>query len=67
MARAKRLQIYSSLARLAFNQYLAYHEGHYGFRQRSYDAKPWLLSVARSVQDYESRFSRQLSQCGDLF
>ena len=35
----------------ARNQYLAYHEGHTGFRKASYNSKPWLVAVAGKVED----------------
>jgi hypothetical protein len=34
----------------AYNQYLAYHEGHGGYRRRTYNKKAWLLGVARKVE-----------------
>ena len=30
----------------AYNQYLAYHEGHGGFKRKTYNQKPWLIKVA---------------------
>jgi len=50
----------------AFNQYLAYHEGHQGFRQQNHQDKPWLLGVARKVQRYAERYAEQLQHCVDL-
>ena len=47
----------------AYNQYLAYHEGHNGFNKKSYKAKPWLMKVARNVDDNAQRYKRQLDQC----
>jgi hypothetical protein len=47
----------------AYNQYLAYHEGHGGWRRRSYRAKPWLLTVARKVQRQSALYGAQLQGC----
>jgi hypothetical protein len=47
----------------AYNQYLAYHEGHGGFKKKSYQRKPWLMKVARKVDDNAKRYKRQLNQC----
>lgn len=51
----------------AYNQYLAYHEGHGGWKRKTYNKKPWLIKVARKVQRYAKTYSGQLSRCrGDL-
>ena len=47
----------------AYNQYLAYHEGHGGFNKKSYNKKPWLKKVAQKVDDNAQRYKRQLKQC----
>jgi len=47
----------------ARNQYLAYHEGHTGFRRASYNAKPWLLRVADGVGTRAARYEEQLRFC----
>jgi hypothetical protein len=47
----------------AFNQYLAYHEGHTGHRKGSYRAKPWLTEVAAKVAGQAARYRGQLRQC----
>lgn len=47
----------------ARNQYLAYHEGHAGYRRGSYNYKSWLLSVADRVQSRAARYERQLESC----
>ena len=47
----------------ARNQYLAYHEGHAGYRRGSHNSKPWLLSVADRVQNRAERYERQLESC----
>jgi hypothetical protein len=46
-----------------YNQYLAYHEGHGGFRRKTYLSKPWLLRVAQRVAGMATRYRRQLSTC----
>ena len=43
--------------------YLAYHEGHDGYRNRSYLAKPWLLRVAKEVAARADRYRSQLGEC----
>ncbi|KPQ16227.1 MAG: hypothetical protein HLUCCO18_08880 [Rhodobacteraceae bacterium HLUCCO18] len=48
----------------ARNQYLAYHEGHAGYRRGSYNAKPWLLRVADSVAERAVTYEMQLITCG---
>ena len=47
----------------ARNQYLAYHEGHAGFNRGSYNAKPWLLRVARQVDERAATYQSQLASC----
>ncbi len=47
----------------AYNQYLAYHEGHGGFRKGSYREKRWLMKVARQVKARASRYHTQLTRC----
>ncbi|MEM0988580.1 MAG: lytic transglycosylase [Pseudomonadota bacterium] len=47
----------------AYNQYLAYHEGHAGHRRGSYNQKSWLVRVARDVEAQAVRYSQQLSVC----
>lgn len=46
-----------------YNLYLNYHEGHTGFRNRSYNSKPWLLNVARSVESRARTYEAQLPNC----
>ncbi|NOY66789.1 MAG: transglycosylase SLT domain-containing protein [Gammaproteobacteria bacterium] len=51
----------------AYNQYLAYHEGHGGFKRKTYLKKPWLIKVARTVKTRASSYRAQLKRCeGDL-
>lgn len=47
----------------AYNLYLNYHEGHTGFRNRSYNNKPWLLRVARNVESRAGTYNTQLPNC----
>ena len=49
----------------AKNQYLAYHEGHGGFKRKSYEQKPWLKKVAYKVESNAKRYRAQLGQCRD--
>ncbi|GAB5446955.1 transglycosylase SLT domain-containing protein [Gymnodinialimonas sp.] len=44
-------------------QYLAYHEGHTGYARGSYNSKPWLITVARRVEDRAERYRQQLERC----
>ena len=47
----------------AYSLYLAYHEGHGGYRSRSYKNKKWLTSVAAKVRDQAARYSAQYKKC----
>jgi len=49
----------------AYRQYLAYHEGHGGYKRGSYNAKPWLIKVARKVETQARRYQAQLAACRD--
>jgi hypothetical protein len=49
----------------AYNQYLAYHEGHTGFKRQTYRNKAWLTRVARTVDDRAKSYGAQLKQCED--
>lgn len=48
----------------ARNLYLAYHEGHAGFRRGSYNSKPWLIGVADRVASRAAMYDQQLRACG---
>ena len=50
----------------AYNQYLAYHEGHTGYARGSYHAKPWLVEVARRVSTRAEFYRGQLISCGRI-
>lgn len=47
----------------ARNQYLAYHEGHTGFRRGSYQSKGWLVTVANRVASRAQTYQAQLISC----
>ncbi len=47
----------------ARNQYLAYHEGHGGYKRKSYNSKRWLVDVAGKVQRQSDNYRRQLISC----
>ncbi|OOZ38717.1 hypothetical protein BOW53_14430 [Solemya pervernicosa gill symbiont] len=50
-----------------YNQYLAYHEGHGGFKRKTYNKKKWLIGVARKVERRAKSYGAQLKRCeGDL-
>ncbi len=49
----------------AFNQYLAYHEGHTGYRRGAWKAKPQVRRAARQVAEQAARYRAQLARCGD--
>ncbi len=44
-------------------QYLAYHEGHTGYANGSYNSKPWLLEVATRVEERAEQYRQQLESC----
>jgi hypothetical protein len=50
----------------ARNQYLAYHEGHTGFKNASYNRKPWLVNVASKVGSRSEMYRAQLPGCRRL-
>ncbi|WP_347987878.1 hypothetical protein [Methylomonas sp. AM2-LC] len=45
------------------NLYLTYHEGITGFKRSSYAQKPWLLNIAKKVQQRAKRYDAQLATC----
>lgn len=47
----------------AYHLYLAYHEGHGGFKRRTFRNKGWLKSVAKKVSARNHKYSRQLTSC----
>jgi len=46
-----------------FNLYLAYHEGHGGFRRATYAGKDWLIRAARQVETDARRYDGQIERC----
>jgi len=46
-----------------YSLYLAYHEGHGGFRSGSYKRKQWLINVAAKVRDQAARYTAQYKSC----
>ena len=49
----------------AFRLYLAYHEGHGGYRKQSYRSKDWLVDVARKVDRQAQQYNSQLQGCAE--
>jgi len=49
----------------AYGQYLNYHEGWGGYRNRSYNKKPWLLKVSQRVDRRSKKYVTQLHGCQD--
>ena len=47
----------------AYNQYLAYHEGHGGWKKKSYNKKQWLIGVAKKVERNAQMYGAQLKNC----
>jgi hypothetical protein len=47
----------------AKNLYLAYHEGHNGYKHRSYLNKAWLQKIADKVAYRARLFQSQLGAC----
>ena len=45
------------------NQYLAYHEGHSGYRRGTYRRKAWLVPVANKVASRGEMYRKQLASC----
>ena len=48
-----------------YDQYLAYHEGHNGWKNKSYKSKKWLLNVAKKVETKANKYNYQLKECED--
>ncbi|MDZ7924682.1 MAG: hypothetical protein U5M23_11575 [Marinagarivorans sp.] len=47
----------------AYNQYLAYHEGHGGYKRKTYTKKPSLIAVAKKVSVRAQMYQRQITHC----
>jgi hypothetical protein len=50
-----------------YSLYLAYHEGHGGFKKKSYNKKPWLKTVAKKVAAQSKKYAKQLRSCESKF
>jgi len=48
-----------------YNQYLAYHEGHGGWKSETYKRKPWLMKIARRVDSNARTYGEQVRGCKD--
>lgn len=46
-----------------YRLYLAYHEGHGGYKRRTYRKKEWLINVARKVERKAATYQTQLAGC----
>lgn len=46
-----------------YNLYLAYHEGHGGFKRKTYRKKKWLRRVAKKVERRAKAYHSQLKSC----
>ena len=46
-----------------YNQYLAYHEGHGGWKRKTYNQQAWLLKVAKKVENQTVTYGQQLQSC----
>ena len=46
-----------------FNQYLAYHEGHNGWRKKTFKTKEWLKKAAKKVELNANIYNEQLKLC----
>lgn len=47
----------------AYSLYLAYHEGHTGFKKKTYAEKAWLMQYAKRVEALRQRYQQQLESC----
>ena len=61
MARTARVNGISM--RDAYNQYLAYHEGHAGYRSGAWKGKRWLRRVASDVDRKAASYAAQMRRC----
>ena len=53
-------------ARDAYHLYLAYHQGTYGYRKKSYLRKPAIMRYARKVQETALTYKNQISSCHNM-
>lgn len=49
----------------AYALYLAYHEGMGGYTRGTFNQKPWLIGVAKKVQQQANNYHYQLVKCQD--
>ncbi|WP_228766941.1 MULTISPECIES: transglycosylase SLT domain-containing protein [Thiomicrorhabdus] len=47
----------------AYNLYLAYHEGHGGYKRKTYNGKAWLKKVASKVSTRANLYKKQSANC----
>jgi hypothetical protein len=47
----------------AYGQYLNYHEGWGGYRQKTYASKGWLVATAGKVQGRSDMYAQQYAGC----
>jgi hypothetical protein len=47
----------------AYRLYLAYHEGHGGFKKGSFKNKEWLIQIAKKVSRRATQYQSQLKKC----
>ena len=47
----------------ARNQYLAYHDGHTGYRRGTWKKKAWLVAVSSRVASRAETYRSQLRNC----
>lgn len=46
-----------------YNQYLAYHDGHTGYKRGTWKSKSWLIAVAGKVSARAQTYQGQLARC----
>ena len=46
-----------------YNQYLAYHEGQGGWKNKTFNSKKWLLNIAKKVETQSNIYNKQLIDC----
>jgi hypothetical protein len=47
----------------AYGQYLNYHEGWGGYKNKSYNKKKWLIGVSNKVKNRSTMYAKQLKRC----
>ncbi|MDQ6968500.1 MAG: hypothetical protein Q9M14_07455 [Mariprofundaceae bacterium] len=40
-----------------------YHEGHGGWKRKTFNKKPWLIKVAKKVKHRSERYAVQIQRC----